>query len=249
MSYVGGKAKGSDFILDVLNNPIFDGYPYMEPFVGYCHILRRVSRKREYRASDNNPLLLCLLKAIQDGEPIPHVTRQEYASLKSEKGVNLRRAAAAFTYSFNGKEFGGYVDKYCRKGGRVDDIPLSRRKYYKTLSQTQSFQNCSLECADYRDMRPHGKLIYCDPPYHKTQGYGKETFCSAEFWEVMRDWSRNNIVFISEYDAPPDFKSVGCARKMCCLAGGQRQKQRTEKLFLHESSWFHASLSAVTSAK
>ena len=188
MSYVGGKAKGSDFILDVLNNPIFDGYPYMEPFVGYCHILRRVSRKREYRASDNNPLLLCLLKAIQDGEPIPHVTRQEYASLKSEKGVNLRRAAAGFTYSFNGKEFGGYVDKYHRKGGRVDDIPQSRRNYYTKLTEAPSFHNCSLECADYKDMRPHGKLIYCDPPYNKTLGYGKEVFNSTHFWEVMRDW-------------------------------------------------------------
>ena len=33
---------------------------YVEPFVGYAHVLRRVERKRSYAASDANPLLVSL---------------------------------------------------------------------------------------------------------------------------------------------------------------------------------------------
>ena len=46
MSYVGGKARGSAHILHLLNSPLFDGYDYLEPFVGYAHILHRVKNKR-----------------------------------------------------------------------------------------------------------------------------------------------------------------------------------------------------------
>ena len=31
MSYIGGKARGSQHILAVLNHPQFDGYDYVEP--------------------------------------------------------------------------------------------------------------------------------------------------------------------------------------------------------------------------
>ena len=43
MSYVGGKARGSSHILATLNDPRFDGYDYLEPFVGMGHVLRRVA--------------------------------------------------------------------------------------------------------------------------------------------------------------------------------------------------------------
>ena len=48
MSYIGGKARGSQHILAVLNHPHFDGYDYVEPFVGMGHVLRRVTNKRSY---------------------------------------------------------------------------------------------------------------------------------------------------------------------------------------------------------
>ena len=57
MSYVGGKARHTEFILDVLNDPQFDGLDYVEPFCGMCHVLWRVQRKRSYAASDAHPLL------------------------------------------------------------------------------------------------------------------------------------------------------------------------------------------------
>ena len=34
----------------------------------------------------------------------------------------------------------------------------------------------------------------------------------AKFWETMRKWSKNNIVVISEREAPKDFKKVWCSK-------------------------------------
>ncbi|MBP02217.1 MAG: hypothetical protein CMM25_05370 [Rhodospirillaceae bacterium] len=46
MAYVGGKTKGAKHIIDILNDPKYDNLPYVEPFVGYGHILRRVVNKK-----------------------------------------------------------------------------------------------------------------------------------------------------------------------------------------------------------
>jgi hypothetical protein len=47
----------------------------------------------------------------------------------------------------------------------------------------------------------------CDPPYRETTGYYHK-FDSDEFWDVVRKWSAENIVVVSEYSAPEDFKCV-----------------------------------------
>ena len=35
MAYVGGKAKGAEHIIAMLNNRKYDNMAYIEPFVGY----------------------------------------------------------------------------------------------------------------------------------------------------------------------------------------------------------------------
>ena len=86
MSYVGGKARGASHILAVLNHPRYDGYDYLEPFVGYAHVLHRVRNKRSYTASDANPLVAALLSGVQRGEALPPITRARYAQLKVADG-------------------------------------------------------------------------------------------------------------------------------------------------------------------
>ena len=51
----------------------------------------------------------------------------------------------------------------------------------------------------------------------------------------MRAWSRDNVVLVSEYAAPPDFVCVASRPKPSCLAGGHKQTPRVERLFVHES--------------
>lgn len=71
MSYVGGKARGATHILSILNHPSFDGLDYVEPFVGYAHVLHRVRNKGSYTASDANPLVVALLRGVQRGQALP----------------------------------------------------------------------------------------------------------------------------------------------------------------------------------
>tara|TARA_B100001741_G_scaffold94680_1_gene77703 strand:- start:4523 stop:5248 length:726 start_codon:yes stop_codon:yes gene_type:complete len=234
---VGSKAKGADHIIEVLNDPYFDDMHYVEPFVGYAHILRRVENKKSYRASDCNPLLVTLLKAVQQKRKLPTITQTEYDNLKNQSGNTLRRAVACFTYSYCGKAWGGYVDKYVRDG-KKRSYSEERKRYYKDLQENEQFMTAKIREIDYRKLDYKNKLIYCDPPYAATTGYKKgdkdNDFNSEEFWDVMRKWSKNNIVFISEYKAPSDFKCVASAIKQSSLAIEGRT-DRKEKLFVHKS--------------
>ena len=73
-------------------------------------------------------------------------------------------------------------------------------------------------------------LIYCDPPYKNTTGYKVGKFNSDLFWNTMREWSKNNYVFISEEEAPDDFEVVWEQKKRRTLNSKVREC-KTEKLF------------------
>lgn len=53
-----------------------------------------------------------------------------------------------------------------------------------------------------------GSLVYCDPPYKNTSEYRVAKFDSDRFWNWARMKSENNRIYISEYEAPADFKCV-----------------------------------------
>jgi site-specific DNA-adenine methylase len=105
-------------------------------------------------------------------------------------------------------------------------------------------RDVEFRCCSYDEWKPDGAFIYCDPPY---AGVGQEyfglakkaSFDSDKFWETMRKWSENNVVVISEYKAPDDFKIVAEYRVYCHLnrsskngyAASNPKKNRSEKVF------------------
>ena len=111
----------------------------------------------------------------------------------------------------------------------------SRKQYYDKLYENATFQATQLTCCGYEDVTPLNKLCYVDPPYQSTTKYGTQTFDSDRFWDIMRQWSLDNIVFISEYQAPRDFVLVASHPKQCCIAGGHKQTTRMENLYVHHS--------------
>ena len=238
MSYVGGKATRSGHILALLNHPDFDGMDYLEPFVGYGHILRRVERKRSYRAFDNNPLLVVLLNGVRAGKRFPRIHKPTYEQLRYRThDLSFRRAVAAFAYSYKGMEWGGYFNE-CPQRNRW--YAEEHERYYKMLRQNEVFMKARIRKSDYRDHDPRGMLIYCDPPYKNTTGYSANTekieFDHDEFWDTMRRWSRHNIVFISEYRAPRDFACVARFHKYCQLAPCGKPIDRFERVFVLRTS-------------
>jgi len=229
-----------------MNSPTFDRWHYVEPFCGYCHVLRRVVNKATLAASDCHPLLLRLLGAVQAGAPLPsHITKERYYSLKRSGCDSVERAAACFGYSYNGKAWGGYTASYTRPGGSIDDTWATRRRYYQRLRASPGFATATLTQANYRTAiaqsaataTPQTTLVYLDPPYANTAGYGgTPRFDAAALWDTAREWSRRGaVVLVSEYAAPPNFVSVASQSKPSSMAGGHRQAPRTERLYAHTS--------------
>ena len=60
--------------------------------------------------------------------------------------------------------------------------------------------------------RQNGKVVWmgqCDPPYQGTTGYKTGSFDHEQFFQWCRDMRvKGNVVFVSEYSAPDDFKCV-----------------------------------------
>ena len=76
-------------------------------------------------------------------------------------------------------------------------------------------------------------MIYCDPPYENTKKFANAiNFNYNEFWDKVREWSKNHFVLVSELSAPNDFicvwqKSVSRSIK------STDKSTATEKLFTY----------------
>ena len=76
-------------------------------------------------------------------------------------------------------------------------------------------------------------MIYCDPPYQGTKQYANATqFDYEKFWQWCRDMSKNNIVIISEQNAPDDFTCIWQQEVSRSIKATDKSKS-VEKLFIY----------------
>lgn len=104
-------------------------------------------------------------------------------------------------------------------------------------------KNVKFKVSKYQNLKPKNMLIYCDPPY-ASNDYQQSSFFdfdSEQFWETMRQWSEENIVVISEYKAPKDFKMIWESKTNVMHHG--KQNVKVEKLFVHNSLYDQMDLS------
>ena len=105
--------------------------------------------------------------------------------------------------------------------------------YVSLLKITEKIKDVDFFCKDYRNINPKNKIIYCDPPYlnndYLQNKYFK--FDTEEFWKIMRRWSKNNIVIISEYTAPDDFECIWS--NDIHTIHNKKSNIKTEKLFMY----------------
>jgi DNA adenine methylase len=88
-----------------------------------------------------------------------------------------------------------------------------------------------LECCSYDELEiPDNSIIYCDPPYSDVTGY-KSTFDTYKFWDWVREKSKANTVYVSEYVAPEDFRCIWSKELSSSLSN--TSKQSKEKLFVY----------------
>jgi len=100
------------------------------------------------------------------------------------------------------------------------------------LQQLQQLEQLELYSVDYREVTiPDGAVIYCDPPYQGTAEYKEGDFNHIEFWDWVRETSKTYPVYISEYNAPEDFRIVLRFEQNSTLSGGNNKAQPSECLF------------------
>ena len=77
-------------------------------------------------------------------------------------------------------------------------------------------------------------MFYFDPPYKDTKNYSKFKINYDEFYDFVRELSKNNFCFISEFNMPDDFKIVWEKDRKLLLRADRIDREdivRTERLY------------------
>ena len=233
MKYMGSKNR---FAKDLV--PIFMGTRdnwYVEPFAGGMNIIDKVQGKRI--ANDINRYLIEMWKALVSGWIPEYVDEDLYADIRDNK-KNFKPSLVGwvgFNCSYSGKYFGGFA-------GKTDTLDGMRNYQAEALksvlSQVTLLQFVRFENSSYYDLNiPSNSIVYCDPPYRGTTGYGVD-FDSDVFFQWVRTLTREgNSVFVSEYEAPDDFKCVWEKETNISLSANLSRvshNRATEKLFVYK---------------
>jgi DNA adenine methylase len=221
---MGSKNKIAKLILPILNSERKNS-TWVEPFVGGANMIDKASGDRI--GNDTHFYLIELLKAVRDGwRPPENITKEEYYKIKeNEKDFPPELVGfAGFLCSFGGKWWGGFAknsknDNYAARGSRC------------LIKQSKNLQGVNFFYGSYLDLViPANSLIYCDPPYEGTTKYANK-FNHDEFWEWCRKQKENgHKIFISEYNAPKDFKCL-LEVELKTTLDKNSQYSRLEKLF------------------
>ena len=242
MIYQGNKAKLLKYILPVLQNCIAEHgiTEYIEPFVGGANVIDHIKCAYKY-GSDNNPELIALLRYMQE-DPVLSIA-PEHCDFEHYKDVRENRKNSTGKYSAEYTALIGYFASY---GGRYFDGGYGRDKrggreiYAERLAyarkQAPLLKDIKFSCCDfteYKDVK--GCVFYLDPPYKDTKMYNGKNFDSERFYNFARHISKDNYVFISEYDMPQDFEIIWSKeRKVLQKSNRTVADVATEKLFKYK---------------
>lgn len=226
MQYLGGKSKNSKNIVEAITNEVFRWEKqnqqgnctssselgggqgnlidsFVSLFCGSCAVESKIYAKHKL-LNDNHEYLISMWQGAQEGYTFPDIiTDEQYKYIKANKDEDKALTGfVGFGCSFGGKWFGGLArnkkgDNYCAR---------ANRSLYKDL---KGLMDAEFTCLDYKDVTiPKGSVVYCDPPYANTTGYTTGKFDTKDFWEYIRLISKENMVFISEENAPDDFECI-----------------------------------------
>lgn len=230
MRYFGGKTRICKDISKIINNYMKEDKTFLSPFVGAGWVEQYV--KGGKILNDKHFYLIKMYEQLKDGWlPPTELTKEEYDLIKENKDDKPHLTSfVGFGCSFAGKWFGGYAKD---KSGR--NYCLNAYNSIKKKLNNGLLDNAKLLNKDYKELKPVNYVIYCDPPYKGTTQYDKNIvgeFNHDEFWNTVREWSKDNIVLVSEYNAPDDFEVIWQKEtKLDIRDGNNEKKDRVEKLF------------------
>lgn len=257
LRYLGGKRNTNlaKSILDKILENREPGQYFVEPFIGGANIMVNVTGNRI--GADRNPIIILLLKALQDGWlPPKDITKEDYIKMetyihglvnnpKSPETIKKRIAQLdkskidereAAWFSLLGHDFqfmGGYPHRTPNIFKKAyDDLFLNGKNEMEVRLRGVKLYNCNY----WEIPLPPNSIIYCDPPYSNTTGYKDpssgtltpQPFNNEKFWKwCIEKKEEGHTVFVSEESGHAKFKKIDLP-----LTGRRRDK---EKLYVAES--------------
>ena len=235
MRYVGGKQRIAKRIAEVILADTSARGHYIEPFVGGGAVGAVLGGEFDHaRYSDSHEDLVLMWQALERGDEFPEtLTRGEWETLRSSP-PSAMRGLAGFGGSFSGKWFAGYAKGGYNANGQPrnhygESLRRARRDIEGMRGRVStSFRRCSF---DEVQVIPEC-VVYADPPYKGTLGYGAE-FDHAMFWSTVARWSAlGAYVYVSEYVAPEWAEVVFEAPlRVSTATTAQGRPEATERLF------------------
>lgn len=247
MRCMGGKSRIGNQIAEILNNfstnksmlfksEVFFS-DFLSPFCGGLNIEPKLHFDK-ITISDNNPYLIALYKAIKNNIQLPeNLTEDEWKHIKDNPDEIPYLTGLAGLCCYRGSWMrcfarGKRKDRYFGKE-YVQEVFTS----LKNLGVFLRKNNVFIENKSYEDFKPTNSLIYCDPPYFGVdQRYFTNKFDSDKFWCIIREWSKYNLVFVSEFTYPDDFYPILEINQISNMSGKNKKDLiMREKLIVHNS--------------
>lgn len=118
--------------------------------------------------------------------------------------------------------------------GRFDLEQLQHLECLERLGRLEHLEHLDRLIVSRRDYRgvyiPDNAVVYCDPPYASTRGYGRG-FDHRAFYAWCRAVGKRHPLFVSEYWMPSDFKAVAEFEVYARFGAKTNAQTRIEKIF------------------
>ena len=251
MRYSGSKKRFMKDLLPILMKGTKKETLFIDAFGGGMNVVSQIPLKNKI-AIELNSFIVSLWKELQMKSNIDDVipqelSEEEYYQLKQRyidndtKGIESLIGYVGSACSYGGAWWNGYAKFNPKKNeDHIKEAYNGLKKHIKGFYNFEetSFINDSYlrieEIIKERGCEAKDVVIYCDPPYASTKKYESD-FNHIEFWEWCREMSKKGYkVYISEYNAPSDFKCIWKKEKkdgMGTTSQGNKQKTKIEKLF------------------
>lgn len=191
-----------------------------DPLIRYCYSFKNDGRSYLY-GRDVEPLKRAAHLAVVDGDCslLPESIREPVReALNGVVGVHERFLC-------------------CKRVirelvGRLQHLEhLERLERLERLRHLEHLERLVVSRRDYRELYiPDGAVVYCDPPYASTAGYGS-SFDHQAFYAWCRAAGKRHPLFVSEYWTPSDFRCI-TEYEVRALRGSVTNAQtRVEKIF------------------
>ena len=242
MRYCGSKRKFMKYLLPILTKDMDENTLFVDLFGGGMNVVCEIPSEPKI-AVDYNKYVIALWKELQENgmNNIPtEVSEEMYNDIKLDY-INHTNKYEDYIIGYVGTccSFGGsWFNGYARFNPNKNEDHI-KEAYNGLKKQVENFIGLKKTVFLHRTynmvLLDKNDIVYCDPPYASTKKYESD-FNNDAFWEWAREASKKvKKLYVSEYDAPSDFKCIWQMDKKDSLGTrkGKKQNTKVEKLFVY----------------